>query len=119
MGFDILDASRRQCVVPTRDDGGTGITMLGPRDAATLLVVSDAEAALNCMMRAKFPPPLIVCVGPTFNQRIATVLSDLAPGRSFELDNHPESEDIRNRLASLFPKDNGPERHSSGPEIDL
>jgi hypothetical protein len=63
VGFEILGASCRQCVVPTRDDGGTGITMLGPRDAATLIVVFDAEAALTRMMGSEYPLPLIACVG--------------------------------------------------------
>lgn len=121
VGFDILDASCRQCVVPTRDDGGAGITMLGPRDAATLLVVSDAEAALNCMMRAEYPPPLIVCVGPTFNQRIATILTDLARGRSCQLDleSHPVPDGICDKLTSLLSKENAPEPHSCRNRVDL
>ena len=121
VGFDILDASHGKCVVPTRDDGGTGITILGPRDAATLLVVCNAEAALTRMMGSEYPPPMIVCMGKSYDQRVANIVTELARDRSFQidLDKHPEADDIRDKLASLVPRGNGPERHSYDPGIDL
>lgn len=119
--FEILTGPEFKIVSQERDDGGDGLLLIGPRNANVLLLVADAQSALKNINHEAVPQPLVVSMGKSLGERAASLLTDLARGRSCNIDvnDHPNSESVHARLVALLAEIDGPALLSTDRDYDL
>lgn len=104
VGYDIFDWA---AFVPMKTawDNGEGVGLLGPRNAETVIVVSDAKSALIQAVLEEEPLPLIITVPENLSPRSAYYMATLAKGRTcfIALGQAQKTADLRARIAELLP----------------
>ncbi|WP_322890626.1 MULTISPECIES: relaxase/mobilization nuclease domain-containing protein [unclassified Yoonia] len=104
VGYDVIEQMAFTVLKSTcgHDDG---IGLLGPRDAETMIIVSDAKAAVLQAAHEEKPQPLIIAVQNSLSPHMAHHLKALTKGRRcfIALDEAAEAKDFRSRIAELLP----------------